>query len=403
MKKKVLLIEADQIFANVYRNKLILDGFQVEVAHDGEIGLRLLNSFRPDAILLDLILPKVSGVDVIKKIRSGPDFAQLPLIVFLNTYLTDVVQEAWKAGATKCLAKANCTPNQVIGTLLGLLSEKAAAEPPPDPTPVIPAPSIPMPATEEQREAGVAAADAAFQTELRKLFVDRWPATLTSLRTMLKGMIKAENEEVRLQYIQQLYGKIHSLTGSANIVGLSQIAQLADALEALLKELQESPETINASTLRTVASAIDSLGVLFVLSGSGNKRPSSARVLVVDDEVISRRAITHALDKARLKSVNVEDPLEALQMLSKEKYDLIFLDVDMPNLNGFELCTRLRALPAYKKTPVVFITGLNDFESRANSTMSGGNDFIAKPFMFIELAVKALIYVLRGQLQQPRP
>jgi DNA-binding response OmpR family regulator len=50
-----------------------------------------------------------------------------------------------------------------------------------------------------------------------------------------------------------------------------------------------------------------------------------------------------------------------------------------------------------KNTPVVFVTGLTDFESRANSTMSGGNDFIAKPFLFIELAVKALLYILRGR------
>jgi DNA-binding response OmpR family regulator len=69
------------------------------------------------------------------------------------------------------------------------------------------------------------------------------------------------------------------------------------------------------------------------------------------------------------------------------------------------LCSKVRTLPAYKKTPVVFVTSLNDFESRAKSTMSGGNDFIAKPFLFIELAVKALVYILRAQLepQQTRP
>ena len=87
-------------------------------------------------------------------------------------------------------------------------------------------------------------------------------------------------------------------------------------------------------------------------------------------------------------------------MLAEQKFDLVFLDVDMPGMNGFELCTKLRTLPAHKKTPVVFVTSLNDFESRANSTMSGGNDFIAKPFLFIELAVKALVYVLRGRLPQ---
>ena len=118
----------------------------------------------------------------------------------------------------------------------------------------------------------------------------------------------------------------------------------------------------------------------------------------MDDEAISRRAITYALEKAKLKCVSVEDPLAAYKLLSEDKFDLIFLDVDMPVMNGFELCTKLRTLPSYKKTPVVFVTSLNDFDSRANSTMSGGNDFIAKPFLFIELAVKALVYVLRGKL-----
>jgi len=70
----------------------------------------------------------------------------------------------------------------------------------------------------------------------------------------------------------------------------------------------------------------------------------------------------------------------------------------MPGMNGYELCAKLRLLPTHKKTPVVFVTGLNDLESRANSMMSGGTDFIAKPFLFMELAVKALVHTLRGWL-----
>ncbi len=178
-----------------------------------------------------------------------------------------------------------------------------------------------------------------------------------------------------------------------------QIAQMADALEALLKELYEKPKNITSSALRTVASAIDFLGVLFDRHTLPDQQEiPSANILVVDDEAISRRAVTYALEKAKLKPVNVEDPLVAFKMLSENKFDLIFLDVDMPGMNGFELCSKLRTLPAHKKTPVVFVTSLNDFESRASSTMSGGSDFIAKPFLFIELAVKALVYVLRGRL-----
>src|SRR4029077_10939088 len=106
---------------------------------------------------------------------------------------------------------------------------------------------------------------------------------------------------------------------------------------------------------------------------------------------------------AKLKATSIEDPLAAFELLSHKRFDLVFLDVDMPGMNGFEFCTKLRTLPAYKKTPVVFVTSLNDFESRANSTMSGGNDFIGKPFLFMELAVKALLYVFRSHLDTAKP
>ena len=72
-------------------------------------------------------------------------------------------------------------------------------------------------------------------------------------------------------------------------------------------------------------------------------------------------------------------------------------------MNGFELCKRLRAMPPHAKTPVIFVTALNGFESRAKSSLSGGDDFIGKPFSYIELAVKGLIHVLRGAIGEGRP
>lgn len=398
--KKILLIEDDQIVANIYRNKFTIEGFQVEIALDGQIGFELVRSFKPDAILLDLLLPKMTGVELMKKIRSQPEFEKLPIIVFSNTYLTNLVQDAWKAGATKCISKSHCTPKQVIDIIKGTLSlngnSTPGISPPPPPSHQPPPPQRGQnKVTNQQVEE-----DAEFQRELKKSFVDSLPATLSTLRGLLQGMIKAENEITRLKQVHELYRRIHALTGNAGLAGMLQIAQMADALEALLKELYEKPKNLTASTLRTVASGIDFLAILF--KNPGAQDVCEANILVVDDEAISRRAITYALEKAKLKSVNVEDPLAAFKLLSETKFDLIFLDVDMPGMNGFELCSKLRTLPAHKKTPVVFVTSLNDFESRASSTMSGGNDFIAKPFLFIELAVKALVYVLRGRLESAK-
>jgi DNA-binding response OmpR family regulator len=398
--KKILIVEDDQIVANIYRNKFSVEGFQVEVALDGESGLETARTFRPDAVILDLMLPKMTGVELMKRIRAENGLEKTPVIVFSNTYLTNLVQEAWKAGATKCLSKANCTPKQVIDAVRSTFPTNGTSNHTTSSvhkTPVIPnvAALGTAPAPELDACAG---SDVQFQEELRQSFVDSLPATLSSIRASLKDLIKAQDEPGRLKQAHDLYRRVHALTGNAGIVGLHEIAQMSDALEALLKELHEKPKNMNASTLRTVASAVDFLALLCERSDhSDREEPPPARVLVVDDEAISRRAVTHAIEKAKLKAISVEDPLQAEKLLTENPFDLVFLDVDMPGMTGFELCSRLRNLPAHKTTPVVFVTSLNDFESRANSTMSGGNDFIAKPFLFMELAVKALVHLLRSR------
>jgi DNA-binding response OmpR family regulator len=396
--KKILIIEDDPLVANIYGNKFTVDHFKVEIAGDGDAGFALVNSFKPDAILLDLMIPKTSGLDLLKKIRAQAGLENLPVIVFSNTYLSNMVQEAWKAGATKCLSKANCTPKQVIEVIRGLIQPVVPGTPAPA------APAAAAPASEPQISpalAAAAASDEAFQAELRRSFLNSLPASITAARNYLREIAKNPDENSRVQQLQELYRRIHTLTGNAAIAGLSQISQLADALEALLKELYEKPKSINASTLRTVAAAVDFLPTLLEQSRQpGGDAVMQARpdILVVDDEAISRRAISYALEKAKLPCTALESPEAAVDLLAQRKYDLIFLDVDMPGMNGFELCTRLRSFARNKSTPVIFVTSLTDFESRANSTMSGGNDLIAKPFLFMELAVKALVYLMRGRL-----
>ena len=390
--KKILIIEDDQIVANVYRNKLAVEGYRVETAPDGETGLKTMRTFKPDTIILDLMLPKMSGLDVIKQIRSEDEFAKVPVIVFSNTYLTNMIQEAWKAGATKCISKSNCSPKEVIEVVRHTIGDSGAI-PLSSPTAVGTHASVrPVPLHTET--------DSAFQADLRKTFIDSLPATLVTLRASLQSLVKADNEMTRLKEIYELYRRIHALAGNAGIAGLIQIAHMAAAFEALLKEIYEKPKNINPSTLRTIAASVDFLGYLFERGTlPDTQEVPAANILVVDDEAISRRAIIYALEKAQLQSINVEAPETALKLLTESHFDLVFLDVDMPGMTGFELCAKLRALPLHKKTPVVFVTSLSDFDNRTSSMMAGGNDFIAKPFLFIELTVKALIHVLRGKLQ----
>ena len=395
---KIVIIEDDQVVANIYRNKLVVEGFKVECAPDGETGLELVKSFQPDALVLDLMLPGISGIEVLKQLRSQQPFAQLPVVVLSNTYLTSMVQEAWKAGANKCLSKASSTPKSVMDVIRSLVQPEGKLETPKPAQPYSHV-SYPQGAAPQPHKTSAKPNDDAFQSELAASFLKSLPPTLTRIRSLHQNLVKSTHDGARESQIEALYHEIHALTGAAGLAGHSHVSQMSEALETLAKELRDKPKTINASTLRTLASAIDLIGVLGEYGGKHPARVGAgAKVLVVDDDAISRRAVSYSLEKARLNSVAVEDPKAALDLLSKTTYDLVVLDIEMPDVNGYELCSKLRGFAANKRTPVVFVTALNSFESRANSTVSGGNDFIGKPFLFIELGVKALVHIWRNRL-----
>lgn len=404
--KKLLIIEDDPIIANIYRSRFEKEGYAVEVAADGQSGFYRIHELHPDVVLLDLMLPHINGVDILKKIRVQKKFEGLPVIVFTNAYFREMIQDALQAGATQVFHKATLTPRQLIeaveealypGGALSASGLPAAASAAPPSAPASPDPTRPA-------EPAAPPGEAAFKAELLKSFLASAPERLAGLRRHVQDFAKAAEETARQTVLGELYRQVHGLTSGAGMIDLHRIAQIGACLEALLKELMEKPRNINASTTRTIGHAIDFLGTL--LDPAAPKLPAEAlppSILVVDDEIISRKAVIFALEKAGLRAVAVEDPNVALALTSTNQFDLVILDVDMPGMNGFDLCKRLRGLPEYKDTPVIFVTSLSDFESRAASMLSGGNDLIAKPFLFTELAVKALLYVTKSRLKAAKP
>jgi DNA-binding response OmpR family regulator len=395
--KKILIIEDDPIVAHIYKTRLEREHYEVDIATDGQSGCSQILEFLPDAVLLDLMLPRMNGVDVLKKIRSQNQFQKTPVIVFTNAYVPTMINEAYQAGATQVFNKATLTPRQILDALDTALNGGVAAIEGAQGAIAVGGGPAPTSSTAMDK-----AAEKEAENEVVQTFNGSAPDTLLNLRKTMAEFSKAADESTRITHLLTLYRKVHGLTGSAGLAGLHNISQLASALEVLLKELYDKPKNINASTSRTVAHSIDFLFELFQKAPKGNlldQKP--VEILVVDDEILSRRAVTYALEKAGLKAASVEDPQAALNLAADKDFDLIFLDVQMPGIDGFELCTKIRALPRHKTTPVIFVTNLNDFKSRARSSLSGGNDFIAKPFMFIELSCKALTYLMRGRLGQP--
>jgi len=392
--KKILIIEDDPIVSHVYRSRLEKEGFQVQIESDGQAGFYSLYKSKPDALLLDLMLPKMNGLSLLKKIRAVPAFEHIPVLVLTNAYITNMIHEAFAAGASAVYNKSNVTPRQIIdvlGTLFCSQVDGSVREITSVPK-TIPHTGTAVPSVKKSE-------DSKFQLELRASFIYSSPASAAEMRKLLQDISKGD-EQSRASQVEQLYRQIRSFSSNAAMAGLSCIAKVGAATEALVKEMLDKPRNISASTLRTLAHAIDFLSELstpFLPTDLADNPP--IEILVVDDEVLSRRAIVFALEKAYLKGTPVEDPEAALAKAQTTKFDLMFLDVRMPGMDGFQLCDRLRESGPNKTTPIIFVTSATDFQARAQSTLRGAGDMIAKPFMFIELTVKALTFALRHRIE----
>jgi CheY-like chemotaxis protein len=120
--KTILFVEDDPIIVRVYCAKFLREGFLIEVAEDGLAAVKMLPTVKPDLVVLDLMMPRLNGVDVLKFIRSDPVLKPTPVIILSNAFMSDLGQAAATIGAELALLKSGCTPAQLVaaaGKLLG--------------------------------------------------------------------------------------------------------------------------------------------------------------------------------------------------------------------------------------------------------------------------------------------
>lgn len=108
--------------------------------------------------------------------------------------------------------------------------------------------------------------------------------------------------------------------------------------------------------------------------------PAPIRILIVDDDAIVRRLIQVTLTNIECLCTEAHNGYEALELAGKRPFDIILLDIMMPGLNGFEVCSRLKANDETADIPVVLVTALNSADSRQRGKDAGADDFISKPF-----------------------
>jgi DNA-binding response OmpR family regulator len=113
-KIKILLVEDDPFLLNMYVTKFEMEGFSVVVADDGEKGVKSAVKELPDIILLDIMLPKMNGFEVLEKIKGADETKKIPVILLTNLSQKDEIEKAASLGAVDYLIKAHFMPSEVV-------------------------------------------------------------------------------------------------------------------------------------------------------------------------------------------------------------------------------------------------------------------------------------------------
>lgn len=408
---RFLVVDDDMISCRALSLSLEKAFSQPDLAVDGETALALATAQPYDVIFLDVQMPGMDGFELCTKIRDTLLNSATPVVFVTIQSDFDARCKSTLSGGNDLLGKPFLTFEITVKALTlalhGRLNERAR-KPLLKPDPVRdtadslvvvtdgphtasraaialrPSPSTPPPKTDEMTNA----------------FLARASKQLGPLRELCRTMLQIPDEETRQIMLVDGFLRMNSLISKPAPGVIHPAYQMSAALEGLFRKMLENSRHATPSALATVAAAVDLLNNLCV---PGTRLDLAIHppidMLVVDDDLVARRALVGALQTAFKKPESVESGEAALARARERPYDVIFLDVIMPGMDGFEVCAKIRETVPNRATPVVFVTGQSDVDARVRMSRNGGDDLMGKPFLTSEITVKALTFALRGRLQ----
>jgi len=126
--KKVAIIEDEAAIRRMYALKLRFSGFDVVEAEDGEAGLGLIEQEKPDIVLLDLRMPKMSGDEMLRELRSKQWGENIPVIILTNISKDEAPRTLWHLGISEFVIKANSTPQKILEHVERVLANLASVD-----------------------------------------------------------------------------------------------------------------------------------------------------------------------------------------------------------------------------------------------------------------------------------
>lgn len=116
-KEKVLIIEDDKFLTKIYKTKLTNEGFEIDIVMEGSKALEKALEFKPNLILLDIILPNMSGFEVLKKLKENKETKDIPVVILSNLGQDSDIEQGKELGAEDYWVKAKYTINEVVSNI----------------------------------------------------------------------------------------------------------------------------------------------------------------------------------------------------------------------------------------------------------------------------------------------
>ena len=118
---KILIVEDDPLISRMYQRVFEFEGFDVKMARNGEDGLNLMKKDKPHLVMLDIMMPKMTGVDVLKEMKATDSLKNLPVVVLTNLSGMKDAETAIDLGAVKFIVKSENKPSQVVRQIKEIL------------------------------------------------------------------------------------------------------------------------------------------------------------------------------------------------------------------------------------------------------------------------------------------
>ena len=374
-KKTALIIEDDPAFARILKKIAIKKGYQVLLAESGRDGLLFAEKYLPEAIILDLGLPDMDGMDILNALKEDKTTCHIPVHIASARDRDSTVLQKGSIGylakpATSeeidaVFAKFEANISDAPAQLLIVEDDPVCRR---DTVRLFKDLPVEIISTDTGKEALELLENRPFDAVILDLGLPDMNG-LTLLDTLddlpgfeLPPVVVYTGRDMNRDEMREFKGKVNSV-----------VVKGVDSRERLLDEVSLFFHAVNSK----LPPEQQQKGALHKAPGT---RLTDKKVLVVDDDTRNTFAIGRILKQAGMQTVMAADGVQALERLAEEPdIDLVLMDIMMPNMDGYEATRRIRAMDEHKKLPIIAITAKAMSDDRDKCLAAGASDYLAKP------------------------